>query len=97
MTIQEKQQLREIKSDLCTHVSDQKIHDKATDGKLDKLMPLADLIPAIEKIVAEKQIELEVNKKIAKIVASGTKVVLFIGAFIGATFAIIQLIFRLEK
>jgi hypothetical protein len=71
------------------HIADNKIQDI----KLDKLMCLVELIPAIKEMVEEKRTNLAVNERFAR----WARVLLTIGGVVGAVFMIIQVIFRLEK
>ena len=87
------EQLRQHIEDSCDSDRNREEKDKAIADKIDKLMPLVDLIPIIETLAEERKTNIAVNERFAYI----ARVVITIGGVIAAIFGIIQLIFRLER
>lgn len=75
------------------HIHDNLATNKEFCDKLDKLMPLSDLIAPIERIVADKTISDGMEKRFTK----WARMFLTIVGVISAMLVIVQLIFRLEK
>jgi len=57
---------------------------------------LVGLIPTIQSIAEEKKLNMEVNKRIAAIVAKIMRIAGLISVGLGTLFLIIQLIFKLK-
>jgi len=62
----------------------------------EQLLPLVGLIPTIQSIAEEKKLNMEVNKRIAAIVAKIMRIAGLISVGLGTLFLIIQLIFKLK-
>ena len=64
-----------------------------TDKKLDKLMPLANLIPIIEEIVESQKFQTQLSKKIAR----GIGVFALVVSIIAGVLASIKYFFDIKK
>lgn len=83
-------QIKEVYDSLQEHciqqVEREKFNDKRNlqvDAKLDKLMPLADLIPSLTEIVENQKANVIVGRKVLKVVT-------IIGVVIGLVWSIIR-------
>jgi len=60
-------QVADLKKSLLAHYKQNEDHDRLTDEKFERLMPLADLIPALQEIVENQRAMSYVGKKILRI------------------------------
>lgn len=93
MATADTKKMKEIEEIIKEHIRESCENETSRDEKLDKLMPLVDLIPAIQQLVEDRKTSIAVNERFAYI----ARVILTIGGVIGAIFAIVQLIFKLGK
>jgi len=93
MTKENLQQISELKEMIENHCTDQVVTDQVVSDKLDQLMPLVSLIPVLQELAKERDINIAMEQKAAKI----GRTIIFIGSVIGAMFLFVQLIFKLEK
>jgi hypothetical protein len=82
-----------LQQSLTNHCNEQKITDALVAGKIDQLMPLAELIPSIQEIVENQRANTVLNKKFAK----WARISMTIGGFITALYVIIEFIFKIKE
>lgn len=87
------QQIQELKTQFEQHCEDRTAIDLSVNQKIDRLMPLVELIPILQEIAETQKVNQAMNKRFSGI----ARIVLTIGGVITAIYAIISLIFRLEK
>lgn len=85
--------IRELRDKLEIHCKQNKVRDELiddrdakTEKKIDRLMPLVDLIPTLESIVEDQKAMTIVSKKILRIVG-----------YISAVIGLLYLVFRFWK
>ena len=76
-------QVADLKKSLLDHRKQNEDHDRLTDEKFERLMPLADLIPALQEIVENQRAMSYVGKKILRILG-----------YISATVTLLYLFFK---
>jgi oligoribonuclease (3'-5' exoribonuclease) len=93
MTTQESKKLDELAKSLERHIKESCVVDQVREEKIDKLMPLADLIPMLQQVIKERETNIAVNERFASI----ARIFLTIGGVIGAMYAIAKLILRIGE
>ena len=86
------QQIADLRTALEQHCSAQGKTDAIVAQQIEQLMPLTDLIPILQQIVEDKKTTVALNKRFASI----ARTMMAIGGVIAATYAIVQLIFKLR-
>ena len=90
MSVEGEQEVGELKKMFKSHCTKE-------NSIYEQLLPLVGLIPTIQDLAEEKKLNMEVNKRIAAIVARIMKIIGFVSLSLGTLFLIIQLIFKLKE
>ena len=93
MTTLESKKLDEIAEILDKHIRDSCVVDRIREDKIDKLMPIVELIPALVILVEQAKVTAGMNERFAQ----WGRMFLTIGGVIGAMYAIAKLILRIGE
>lgn len=93
-------QIADIKKALDVHTTLQKVTDKTTADKLDKLMPMVDFIPIMKSIVEKENSNRAVSSwavKVGKMLGFIAFVIGSVATIIGAAWIVISAIIDIKK
>ena len=92
MTQETANNIQDLQQAFNNHCSEQAVAELSYCEKIDKLMPLVDLIPMLQELAKDKEVNIAMDARFSKI----ARIIMTIAGIITAIYVIIQLIFKLK-